>query len=63
MELLRVTKSVLPLVVGSKGTAPAVGPVGPVGPVGAAAASEVAALHTSSNGFACPLLSRPVVLG
>ena len=57
MELLRVTKSVLPLVVGSKGTAPA------VGPVGAAAASEVAALHTSSNGFACPLLSRPVVLG
>ena len=60
MELLRVTKSVLPLVVGSKGTAPA---VGPVGPVGAAAASEVAALHTSSNGFACPLLSRPVVLG
>lgn len=61
MELLRVTNSVLALVVGSEGTAPAVGPVGPVG--AAAAASEVAALHTSSKGFACPLLSRSVVLG
>ena len=58
MELLRVTNSVLALIVGSEGTAPAVGPVG-----AAAAASEVAALHTSSKGFACPLLSRSVVLG